>query len=122
MRYAAALVAILLCLPSMAVGQETVSDVVNFLVTNQAVSTADFQRDRAAAEAARDTITAAIADSSIDLNNVMRNPPWSRHAVRVGAAHGLATAMLAVVRETCPGGCHEARSNVGDRRCRGKQK
>lgn len=40
--------------------QTTVSDVVGFLVTNQAVPTADFERDRAAAEAARDTISRAL--------------------------------------------------------------
>lgn len=40
--------------------QTTVNDVVGFLVTNQAVPTADFERDRAAAEAARDTISRAL--------------------------------------------------------------
>lgn len=40
--------------------QETVGDVVGFLVTNQAVQTGDFERDRAAAEAARQTITRAL--------------------------------------------------------------
>jgi hypothetical protein len=40
--------------------QGTVSDVVAFLVTNQAVQTADFEKDRAAAEAARATISRAL--------------------------------------------------------------
>jgi hypothetical protein len=40
--------------------QGTISDVVAFLMTNQAVPTADFERDRAAAEAARDTIARAL--------------------------------------------------------------
>lgn len=40
--------------------QTTVSDVVGFLVTNQAVQTGDFQRDRAASEAAGDTISRAL--------------------------------------------------------------
>lgn len=40
--------------------QETVSDIVSFLVTNQAVQTEDFERDQAAAEAARDTIARAL--------------------------------------------------------------
>lgn len=40
--------------------QETVADVIGFLVTGQAVQTADFERDRAAAEAARDTISNAL--------------------------------------------------------------
>jgi hypothetical protein len=38
----------------------TVSDVIAFLVTNQAVQTEDFEKDRAAAEAARDTIARAL--------------------------------------------------------------
>lgn len=40
--------------------QETVSDVINFLITNRSVRTDDFERDRAAADAARDTITRAL--------------------------------------------------------------
>jgi Putative MetA-pathway of phenol degradation len=46
--------------PAAAAAQQTVSDVLGFLVTNQAVPTEDFERDRAAAEAARDTITRAL--------------------------------------------------------------
>src|SRR5262245_26478845 len=38
----------------------TLSDVIGFLVTNQAVQTADFEKDRAAAEVARDTISRAL--------------------------------------------------------------
>lgn len=49
-----------LLLASPAGAQQSVSDVVGFLVTNQAVPTADFERDRAAAEAARDTISRAL--------------------------------------------------------------
>src|SRR5688500_17701588 len=40
--------------------QETVGDVITFLVTNRSVRTDDFERDRAAADAARDTITRAL--------------------------------------------------------------
>lgn len=43
-----------------AAAQTTVSEIVGFLVTNQAVPTAEFARDRAASEAARDTITRAL--------------------------------------------------------------
>jgi len=43
-----------------AYAQSTVSDVVGFLVTNQAVETADFERDRQAAEDARVTISNAL--------------------------------------------------------------
>ncbi len=46
--------------PMTARAQDTVADVIGFLVTNQAVPTADFERDRAAADAARDAITRAL--------------------------------------------------------------
>ena len=39
---------------------QTVSDVIAFLMTNQSVQTSNFERDRAAAETARDTITQAL--------------------------------------------------------------
>ena len=45
---------------SIATAQETVGEVVNFLVTNRAVQTDDFQRDQAAAAAASDAITRAL--------------------------------------------------------------
>ena len=40
--------------------QDTLRDAVRFLMTNQAVQTGDFARDRAAAEAAHDTIARAL--------------------------------------------------------------
>ncbi|HET7695717.1 MAG TPA: hypothetical protein VFK57_08430 [Vicinamibacterales bacterium] len=40
--------------------QQTPADVISFLVTNQSVQTGDFQKDRAAAEATRDTIARAL--------------------------------------------------------------
>lgn len=40
--------------------QQTVTDIIDFLVTNQGVQTGDFERDRAAAEVARDTITRSL--------------------------------------------------------------
>lgn len=43
-----------------ALAQDTVGDVVSFLMTNQAVRTGDFERDRAAAEAARDAVASAL--------------------------------------------------------------
>lgn len=51
--------------PALASAQQpqepsTVSGIIDFLVTNQAVQTGDFERDRAAAEAARDAITRAL--------------------------------------------------------------
>ena len=39
---------------------QTVGDIIGFLVTNRAVQTGDFERDQAAAEAARDAITRAL--------------------------------------------------------------
>jgi hypothetical protein len=52
--------ATLALVPSQALAQTTVTEMVGFLVTNQAVRTFDGERDRAAAEAARDTITRAL--------------------------------------------------------------
>ncbi len=48
------------CLCGPAAAQTTVRDIVGFLVTNRAVETADFEHDRAAAEAARDIISRAL--------------------------------------------------------------
>jgi hypothetical protein len=59
MRAVTVLSVLLLAAPAVS-AQETVTDVVTFLMTNQAVRTADFERDRAAAEAARDTISRAL--------------------------------------------------------------
>lgn len=51
------LLAMLLCLAAApASAQQSVSDVLSFLVTNQAVATDDFVKDREAAAATRDTI------------------------------------------------------------------
>ena len=43
--------------------EPAVQDIVRFLVTNQGVQTSDFDKDRAAAEATRDTITRALLAS-----------------------------------------------------------
>ena len=50
----------LLLVPATTSAQATVTSVVEFLMTNQAVPTGDFQKDQAAAETARDTITRAL--------------------------------------------------------------
>ncbi len=63
----AVIVALDLSFASVAAAQGTVDDVVGFLVTNQAVPTADFQKDQQAAQAARETITRALL---IDLTSV----------------------------------------------------
>src|SRR5512134_3608322 len=56
----AAVIAAVLLMPSIAWAQSTVTDIVSFLVTNQTIPTEDAGSDRAAAEAARDTITRAL--------------------------------------------------------------
>ena len=57
----AAVVAVLAAAAPSAYAQETVGEIIDFLVTNnQVVPTSDFARDRAAAETARDTITRAL--------------------------------------------------------------
>jgi hypothetical protein len=62
---AAAAAAVLVALPVCAAAQgtteaETVQDILAFLVTNQGVDTRDFERDRSAADATRDTLTRAL--------------------------------------------------------------
>jgi hypothetical protein len=50
--------ATLACLPAAAAAQDdSLSQVLSFLLTNRAVQTGDFERDAAAAEATRDTVT-----------------------------------------------------------------
>jgi hypothetical protein len=46
--------------PASAAAQSTITDIVGFLMTNQAVQTEDFERDRAAAETARDALTRGL--------------------------------------------------------------
>jgi hypothetical protein len=55
-----AAVLIIAAVPQISFAQSTVTDVVGFLMTNQAVPTEDFSRDRAASEAARDALTRAL--------------------------------------------------------------
>ena len=59
-RILGSLAILLTAAPGTAAAQSSVTDVVGFLMTNQAVSTADFERDRAAADAARDALTRAL--------------------------------------------------------------
>lgn len=61
------LVALNLTMATSAAAQGTVDDVIGFLVTNQAVPTGDFQKDQAAAQAARAAISRALL---IDLTSV----------------------------------------------------
>jgi hypothetical protein len=60
-------VLLLLAVARPLAAQATVNDVVGFLVTNQAVKTGDFEKDRAAADAARDAIAKSLL---LDLTSV----------------------------------------------------
>jgi hypothetical protein len=57
---AIAAASVVLATPLPARAQDTVADVISFLMTNQAVRTGDFERDRAAAEGARDAVASAL--------------------------------------------------------------
>jgi hypothetical protein len=60
-RVSALLIALVLAGPRPASAQnQSATDIVGFLMLNQAVPTADFERDRAAADAARQTIVDAL--------------------------------------------------------------
>jgi hypothetical protein len=56
----AAFFLILFFTSSAAQAQDSLRDVLTFLMTNQSVQTADFERDRAAAEAARDAVARSL--------------------------------------------------------------
>src|SRR5690242_11306235 len=47
--------------PQIASAQESLSDVLSFLLTNQSVPTGDFTRDEAAARVTRDTVSRALS-------------------------------------------------------------
>ncbi|HTG98938.1 MAG TPA: hypothetical protein VL882_01645 [Vicinamibacterales bacterium] len=66
-KFAALILAGVLTACGPVAAQGTVNDVIGFLVTNQAVATGDFQKDRAAAEAARDAIAKSLL---LDLTSV----------------------------------------------------
>jgi len=66
-KFAALILAGVLTACGPVAAQRTVNDVIGFLVTNQAVPTGDFQKDRAAAEAARDAIAKSLL---LDLTSV----------------------------------------------------
>jgi len=59
-RQLSAVIVVVLMLAVPVNAQDTVRGVVTFLLTNQAVQTADFQRDRAAADAVANAITQAL--------------------------------------------------------------
>jgi hypothetical protein len=56
----AILLVLLAAVTASAQERDTLREAVTFLMTNQAVQTGDFQRDRAAAEAARDTVARSL--------------------------------------------------------------
>jgi hypothetical protein len=57
---AALAIAVVGMTPATAGAQSSVTDIIGFLMTNQAVLTEDFEGDQAAAETARDTITRSL--------------------------------------------------------------
>lgn len=59
-QFAVAAAVLLTFVPAQAAAQDTVTEIIGFLVTNQAIPTGDLTRDQAAAENARDTITRAL--------------------------------------------------------------
>jgi hypothetical protein len=79
------LVALNVALPNAAAAQGTVDDVIGFLVTNQAVPTGDFQKDQAAAQAARVAISRALL---IDLTSVPLATASSGFLYRLNPALG----------------------------------
>lgn len=79
------LVALNVALPTAATAQGTVDDVIGFLVTNQAVPTGDFQKDQAAAQAARVAISRALL---IDLTSVPLATASSGFLYRLNPALG----------------------------------
>jgi len=79
------LVALSVSLPTAAAAQGTVDDVIGFLVTNQAVPTGDFQKDQAAALAARVAISRALL---IDLTSVPLATASSGFLYRLNPALG----------------------------------
>jgi hypothetical protein len=79
------LVALSVALPTAAAAQGTVDDVIGFLVTNQAVPTGDFQKDQAAALAARVAISRALL---IDLTSVPLATASSGFLYRLNPALG----------------------------------
>src|ERR1700754_949683 len=58
---AALAAALMLRAPHHAYAQESLSNVLSFLLTNQAVPTGDFVRDEAAARVTRDTVSRAVS-------------------------------------------------------------
>jgi len=67
LKFASLVLGCVLALCGRVAAQATVSDVVGFLVTNQAVETGDLPKDKRAAEAARDAISKALL---LDLTSV----------------------------------------------------
>ena len=80
-----AAIALTLAMPTSAAAQGTVDDVIGFLVTNQAVPTGDFQKDQAAAQAARVAISRALL---IELTSVPLATASSGFLYRLNPALG----------------------------------
>jgi hypothetical protein len=70
---------------SVAAQQQSLSDVLSFLLINRSVSTGDFARDEAAAAATRDTLVSFLA---VELNTLPTNSPASGFTYRLDPAFG----------------------------------
>jgi len=81
-RRVAAVVAasIVVAWPRPSSAQQTVADVLTFLMTNQSISTGDFERDRAAALATSETISRALLASIATLPITSSSSARSRRA------------------------------------------
>jgi len=78
--------ALMLGSPSIAAGQQTLSGVLSFLLTNRSVVTGDFARDEAAAAATRDTLVTFIL---AELNTLPTNSPASGFTYRLDPELGV---------------------------------
>ena len=88
MRRLTVIVALALTLgsPAAAAGQQPLSDVLSFLLTNRSVVTGDFARDEAAAAATRDTLVTFIL---AELNTLPTNSPASGFTYRLDPELGM---------------------------------
>ena len=78
--------ALMFASPSVAAGQQPLSDALSFLLTNRSVVTGDFARDEAAAAATRDTLVTFIL---AELNTLPTNSPASGFTYRLDPELGM---------------------------------
>ena len=81
---------------------QTVAGIVDFLVTNQAVQTGDFERDREAAEAARDAISRADAGVGVVVVTDLYGATPSRCAQELAHEHDIASPVVVLCGLSMP--------------------